>query len=139
MLPNPPPPALESRASGCRRGEGSTANTSATLFFEPPKDSRPSIPLADLPVGAAAAAAAAPVLLKLPALMVLPPPEDCLLIAGGLARAETFTKRALEPVSVSQASSVSSDHRVNSCDEKGTYFRRTHRGRLECCIVLLSN
>ena len=53
----------------------------------------------------------------LPALVGLPPPEDSLLIAGGLARAETFTKRVLEPVSVSQASSVSSDHRVNSCDE----------------------
>lgn len=119
VLPNPlPPPALESRARDCRRGEGSTANTSATLFFEPPKDNRPSIPLADLPFEAAAAAAA-PVLLLPPPLPVLPPPEDCLLIAGGLARAETFTKRALEPVSVSQASSVSSDHRVNSCDERG--------------------
>lgn len=103
-LPNPPP--LESRVSGCRRGEGSAANTSATLFFDPPRDSRPSIPLADLPFGA-------------PVLVMLPPLEDCLLIAGGLARAETFTKRPLEPISASQASSVSSDHRVNSCDERG--------------------
>lgn len=114
--PPPPPPPLESRVNGCRRGEGSTANTSETLFFDPPKDKRPSIPLADLPfVGA-------PALLLLLALVVLllPPPEDCLLIAGGgLARVETFTKRGLEPVISSQASSVSSDHRVNSCDERG--------------------
>lgn len=113
-LPNPPAPVVESRAGGgCRRGEGSTANTSATLFFDPPRDNRPSIPLADLPFGA-------PVLL---ALALLAPPEDCLLIAGGLARAETFTKRPLEPVSASQASSVSSDHRVNSYDDRGVKTR----------------
>lgn len=117
VLPNPPPPMLDSRETGCRRGEGSTANTSAMLFFDPPRDNRPSIPLADLPFGAAA-----PVL---PALPALPPPEDCLLIAGGLAKAETLTKRGLEPVSMSQASSVNSDHRVKSCDERGRFMSKT--------------
>lgn len=132
-LPNPPPPE-ESRAGVCRPGEGSTAKTSEMLFFDPPSDNRPSIPLADLPF-------VAPVLPE-PALQVLatlspPPLEDCLLIAGDLARAETFTRRALEPINVSQASSVSSDHRVNSCD--GERLSQVKVKTESICYLIVNN
>lgn len=95
------------------------------LFLDPPNDSRPSIPLEALGLpfegcGATCAPvplALLPMLTLLLVLLLTPPPEDCLLIAVGVARADTFTKRGLESTNVSQASSVSSDHRVNSCDD----------------------
>lgn len=101
---------LESRANSVRWAEGSTANTSAMFFFDPPSDSRPSIPLADdflLDVRGE------PVLV----LVLLQPAEDCLLIMAGLANVDIFTKRGLEPIRLSQASSVNNDHRVNSCNK----------------------
>lgn len=107
------------------------------LFFDPPRDNRPRTPpLAALPPFGGGGAPRAPVLLPvLPVLVLPPPPEDCLLIAADLARADTFIKRGLESTKVSQASSVSNDHRVSSCDDddRSIKFRP---GVLEGCMFV---